>query len=91
MTNLYSDSVALITKAQLKALHVAQGHLNAGNLESFYSSVGHLARAASSQKQQDAILDLGQALVTGYRFDFRGRLHWIDSRGRRVLTSEAAQ
>jgi tryptophan 2,3-dioxygenase len=71
-----------MTKVQLKALQVAQGHIDAGNLPAFYSSVGHLARAASSQNQENALLNLAEAMVGGYRFDFRGRL---------VRTAEAAQ
>jgi len=71
-----------MTKVQLKALQVAQGHIDAGNLPAFHRSIGSLARAASSQNQEDALLNLAQAMVGGYRIDFRGRV---------ILTSEAVQ
>jgi hypothetical protein len=63
-----------MTKAQYKAFGVAQGHIAAGNLPAFYRSIGGLCRAASSQHQEDCMLDLAQAMVGGYRLDFRGRL-----------------
>lgn len=71
-----------ITKVQLKAIAVAQGHLEVGNMTAFWSSIGSLCRAASSENQENALLNLAQAMVEGYRFDFRGRMH---------RTSEAAQ
>ena len=70
-----------MTKAQYKAFGVAQGHIDAGNLPAFHRSIGALCRAASSQNQEDCMLDLAQAMVRGYRLDFRGRLR---------LTSEAS-
>ena len=71
-----------ITKVQYKAFAVAQGHIDAGNLPAFHRIIGSLARSASSQRQEDALLELAQAMVMGYRIDFRGRV---------ILTSEAVQ
>ena len=71
-----------MTKVQLKALQVAQGHIDAGNLPAFHRSIGSLARSASSERQENAILELAQAMLRGYRLDWRGRL---------ARTAEAAQ
>ena len=71
-----------ITKAQFKAIGVAQGHLDVGNPPAFWRIIGSLCRGASSQNQEDALLNLAQAMVGGYRLDFRGRMH---------RTSEAAR
>jgi hypothetical protein len=45
----------MMTKQQNKALEIAAGHLNVGNTDSFLQSVSRLIRAATNQKQIDAI------------------------------------
>jgi len=45
----------MMTKQQTKALEIAAGHLNVGNTDSFLQSVSRLIRAATNQKQIDAI------------------------------------
>jgi hypothetical protein len=45
----------MMTKQQTKALEIAAGHLNVGNPDAFLQSVSRLIRAATNQKQIDAI------------------------------------
>ena len=45
----------MMTKAQNKALTIAAGHLNVGNPAAFLKAVGALVRAATNQKQIEAI------------------------------------
>lgn len=54
-----------ITKAQHKALTFAGGHIAAGNVSAFLRSVASIVRAASSQKQADAVQSLADAMITG--------------------------
>jgi len=54
-----------ITKAQQKALKVASGHINAGNAPAFIRSVEGMIRAATSQKQADALKAVARAMLQG--------------------------
>jgi|AACY02.11.fsa_nt_gi hypothetical protein len=54
-----------ITKAQLKALEFAGGHIAAGNAPAFIRTVESIIRAASSQKQADAVKSLAKAMLRG--------------------------
>ena len=57
----------MMTKQQTKALEIAAGHLNVGNPDSFLQSVSRLIRAATNQKQIDAIK------VAAFDFQFGGK------------------
>ena len=71
-----------ITKAQLKALDFARGHLAVDNVEAFTRSVTAICRAASSEKQAEAVRSVAEAMIPGYSLQFVGPL---------FETSEAAQ
>jgi hypothetical protein len=54
-----------ITKAQLKALKIASGHIRAGNAPAFIRSIEGMIRAASSKKQAEALKTLSDAMLRG--------------------------
>ena len=45
----------MMTKTQTKALKAAEAHIHAGNIDAFLRVVSHLIRAASNEKQVEAI------------------------------------
>lgn len=63
-----------ITKAQLKALEFAAGHIAVGNVPAFIRSVTAICRAASSEKQAEAVRSVAEAMIPGYSLQFVGPL-----------------
>ena len=63
-----------ITKAQLKALEFAAGHIAVGNVPAFIRSVTAICRAASSEKQAEAVRSVAAAMIPGYSLQFVGPL-----------------
>ena len=55
----------MMTKAQNKALTTAAGHLNVGNTDSFLQSVSRLIRAATNEKQANAIKVAAYDILVG--------------------------
>ena len=79
----------MMTKQQTKALEIAAGHLNVGNTDSFLQSVSRLIRAATNQKQIDAIK------VAAFDYQFMPQKNDIDAILQRAVnecaTDENAQ
>ena len=55
-----------ITKAQLKAISVAVGHLEVGNGRAFWRIIGGQCRSAANEDQEQRILQLADQMLRSF-------------------------